>query len=437
VVPVSPVVNSSSPLYIGIDVGTSGCRAVAIDAAAEVAGANTALPAPRREGAAVEQEAEVWWEALCAALDALLMQVPRQAVKALAVDGTSGTVLMADAQGTPLAPALLYNDNRAIDEAERIRAVAPRESAAHGSGGGLAKLLWLLGRVPSPARVHSPADWLAGRLTGRFGASDANNVLKLGWDPLTQTWPRWLDALGVPRGLLPRVVAPGTVYGRLAPAMAARFGLPADACVAAGTTDSTAAIIATGAARPGEAVTSLGSTLVMKVVSEQPVFSPEDGVYSQPYGRHWLVGGGSNSGGAVLRQFFSDAELLALTPRLAPERPTGLDYYPLPAPGERFPVNDPRLAPRLMPRPADDAMFLQGLLEAMARIEADAYRRLVELGAPAPQCVLSAGGGAHNAAWSRIREGLLGVPVRRAAHDEAAYGSALLARRTTEADNRC
>ena len=439
-----PVVNSSSSfssssaLYVGIDVGTSGCRAVAIDAhGSEIAAAQVAMAAPRREEAAVEQDPAVWWEALGAALEALLAQVPRGAVKALAVDGTSGTVLVADDQGTPLAPALLYSDNRAIDEAERIRAAAPRESAAHGSSGGLAKLLWLLGRIPSPARVHSPADWLAGKLTGRFGASDANNVLKLGWDPLTQTWPRWLDALGVPRGLLPRVIAPGTVYGRLAPPMAARFGLPADAHVVAGTTDSTAAIIATGADRPGEAVTSLGSTLVMKVVSEHPVFSPEDGVYSQPYGRHWLVGGGSNSGGAVLRQFFSDPELMDLTPRLTPDRPTGLDYYPLPAPGERFPVNDPQLAPRLTPRPADDTVFLQGMLEAMARIEAGAYRRLVELGAPAPQCVLSAGGGARNPAWSRIREGLLGVPVRRAIHDEAAYGSALLARRTTEADRRC
>ncbi len=431
--PVS-VVNSSSssPLYVGIDIGTSGCRAVAIDAAATaVAGADTAMPAPRREGAAVEQEAEVWWEALCAALDALFTQVPREAVRALAVDGTSGTVLVADADGRPLAPALLYNDNRATAEAERIRAVAPRESAAHGSGSGLAKLLWLLARLPHAARVHSPADWLAGRLTGTFGRSDANDVLKLGWDPVGRTWPPWLDTLGVPRGLLPQVVEPGTVYGRIEAAMAQRFGLDDDVCIVAGTTDSTAAILATGAARPGEAVTSLGSTLVMKVVGEYPVFSPEDGIYSQPYQGHWLVGGGSNTGGAVLRRFFDDAQLAALEPRLDPDRPTGLDYYPLLAPGERFPYNDPQLPPRLMPRPADNAQFLQGMLEAMARIEAQAYRRLTERGAPWPTRVLSAGGGARNEAWRRMRERALGVPVSVAAHGEAAYGSALLARRGT------
>lgn len=74
----------------------------------------------------------------------------------------------------------------------------------------------------------------------------------------------------------------------------------------------------------------------------------------------WLVGGASNSGGAVLRRFFSDEQLKQLTPRLRPEAPTRLAYYPLPAPGERFPVADPELQPRMEPRPADDAVFLQG-----------------------------------------------------------------------------
>lgn len=71
------------------------------------------------------------------------------------------------------------------------------------------------------------------------------------------------------------------------------------------------------------------------------------------------MGGASNTGGAVLRRFFSDAQLAELTQRMDASSPTGLDYYPLTAPGERFPVNDPALQPRLEPRPADDAVFLQ------------------------------------------------------------------------------
>ncbi len=105
-----------------------------------------------------------------------------------------------------------------------------------------------------------------------------------------------------------------------------------------------------------------------------------------------------------------------------------LDYWPLPKPGERFPVNDPQRAPRLTPRPADDAEFLHGLLESLGRIEARGYGLLAELGATPLRRVETAGGGAQNPAWTHIRQRLLGVPVTRAAHTEAAYGAALLAR---------
>ena len=117
-----------------------------------------------------------------------------------------------------------------------------------------------------------------------------------------------------------------------------------------------------------------------------------------------------------------------LEPRLDPARPTGLDYYPLPGTGERFPVADPDLAPRLEPRPADAAQFLQGMLEGIAAIEARGYALLAELGGPPLRRVLSLGGGARNAAWTAIRQHRLGVPVTLAQTDEAAYGCARLAR---------
>jgi sugar (pentulose or hexulose) kinase len=80
-------------------------------------------------------------------------------------------------------------------------------------------------------------------------------------------------------------------------------------------------------------------------------------------GDSWLVGGASNTGGAVLRQHFSNEQLQQLSQRINLSQPTGLDYYPLVTPGERFPVNDPGMQPRLLPRPEDDALFLQGKAE--------------------------------------------------------------------------
>ena len=271
------------------------------------------------------------------------------------------------------------------------------------------------------------AAWLAAQLTGVLGVTDYHNALKLGCDMATLAYPSWMATLDVVP-LLPRVVAPGTPLGAVQSTLALRLGLPANVQVRAGTTDSIAAFMAAGVSRPGQAVTSLGSTLVLKLLSDIRVERADFGVYSHRYGKRWLAGGASNSGGAVLRQFFDDATLMALSARIDPTQASGLDYYPLPKNGERFPVNDPAMTPRMTPRPADDALFLHGLLEGIARIEARGYALLAELGANPLVEAFTAGGGAGNTTWQTLRQRLLGVPVRAAAHTEAAYGAALLAR---------
>jgi sugar (pentulose or hexulose) kinase len=425
----------SSDLFLGIDFGTSGCRATAVDdqgkLRAEVA---IELPPPRREPVGCsEQDPELWWSALVELLRRLASDIDPTAVRALAVDGTSASLLLTDGAGRPLTPALMYDDARSRAEAAHIATIAPPECAAHGPTSALAKLLHLQNRTPLPRHALHQADWLAGRLCGRYGISDENNCLKLGYDAVQREWPAWLERLGVRRGLLPEVVVPGAVLGSLQDPAVRALGYPADLRIAAGTTDSVAAFLATsstmGADETGAAVTSLGSTLVLKVLSDRPVFAPQYGVYSHRLGDRWLAGGASNSGGRVLLHYFTRAQLEAMTPRLAPSRPTGLDYYPLVAPGERFPHNDPTWPPRLDPRPADDIEFFQGLLEGIARVEAQGYRLLAQLGAPYPATVTTVGGGAHNAGWSAIRQYMLGVPLRPAHSEQASYGAALLAMR--------
>ena len=133
------------------------------------------------------------------------------------------------------------------------------------------------------------------------------------------------------------------------------------------------------------------------------------------------------TGGAALARYFSPGALVALSARINPALASGLDYYPLPCPGERFPFADAQMPPRAMPRPADDVRFLQGLLEGIAQIEALGYRRLADLGGPALGAVRTVGGGARNAAWTAIRQRVLGVDLVRAQSDEAAVGAARLA----------
>lgn len=412
------------PAFVGIDVGTSGVRAVAIDADGTILGQGAA----RHDAFGADHRSPtVWWQATQAALDALLASVPPASVAAIAIDGTSGTMLPIDASGEPLATPLMYND-RVEDRAilDEIAALAPAESAAHGATSGLAKLI-LLQAAPGTVRVIHQADWIAGRLSGRFDVSDENNALKTGYDPAAGRWPDWIGATRARRETFPDVIEPGRRSGAVDARAAARFGLAAGTPVVAGTTDGCASFLATGASSVGDGVTALGSTMTIKLLSDRPVFAPEFGIYSHRLLGMWLPGGASNSGGAVLARFFDAATIASLSARIDPDRPTGLDYYPLTAPGERFPINDPALAPRLDPRPDDDARFLQGLLEGIAAIEALAYARLAELGAPALRSVRTVGGGAKNTVWSRIRAMRLGVAMDEPISEEAAAGTARLA----------
>ncbi|HXU92350.1 MAG TPA: FGGY-family carbohydrate kinase [Gallionella sp.] len=409
------------PFCLGLDFGTSGARACAIREDKSIAW-ELRIDYPQ-----ANNQTPLGWRT---ALHGLLGALPQEIAAGLcgiAIDGTSGTVLLCDENLAPASSALLYNDSRAQMQADELKRIAPEARAVCSPSSGLAKFLWL---TQQPGAEHAAyflhqADWLAALLSGRPGLSDWHNALKTGYDMEQLRWPDWVMTLPHAH-LLPEVLAPGTVVGAIRPDIAAHFGIAPQCRIHAGTTDSTAAFIAAGVNETGVGVTSLGTTLVLKQLSETRIDAAEYGVYSHRYGDLWLVGGASNAGAGVLRQFFDDAQLAELSAQIDPMQNSALDYYPLPKPGERFPVNDPHLSPRMAPRPLDDAQFLLGLLEGLSRIEAAGYAKLAELGTPPLRRVITNGGGAKNIAWRKMRERLLGVPVWTAAHSEAAYGSALL-----------
>lgn len=416
-------------MYLGLDFGTSGARACA------VRGDKSVIWERRIAYPDADNQTPLDWRT---ALHGLLGALPRDVaagLRGIAIDGTSGTVLLCDDSLAPLSPALLYNDARAQPQAEQLKRIAPQAHAVCSASSGLAKFLWLAQQPGSEQAAYflHQADWLAALLSGRPGVSDYHNALKSGYDVENLRWPDWILALPHAH-LLPEVFAPGAVIGSIRPDIAAHSGIAPQCRIHAGTTDSTAAFIAAGVTEPGTGVTSLGSTLVLKQLSETRIDAPEYGVYSHRYGDLWLAGGASNAGAGALQQFFDDARLAELSALIDPMQDSELDYYPLARPGERFPINDPQLAPRplrlssgqVSPRPVDDAQFLHGLLQGLACIEAAGYARLAELGAPPLRRVVTNGGGAKNEAWRKMRERALGVPVGTAAHAEAAYGSALL-----------
>ena len=412
--------------YIGIDLGTSGCRAYAIDDNADIiASSRQQFDSSHNQ---TEQNPAAHWSIVLQTLTELLSQCQKYTVESIAIDATSGSILITDSVGKPLSPILMYNDNRAIDQSKQIAMIAPAESGAYGASSGLAKLLYLQHHTPVSEQHHllHQVDWINFNLGVPLGITDENNALKSGYDPITRHWPSWVNDLVSP-SVLPKVVVPGTVIGGLSKQLCKQFKLSNQPALVAGTTDSIAALLATGAQKIGDAVTSLGSTLVVKVISDKAIFLPEYGVYSHRIGDQWLVGGASNTGGAVLQHYFNNRELQTLSKQINSKKvvPT---YYPLLSKGERFPINDPNLLPQLAPRPASDVDFLHAILNGMAMIEQLAYQVLEQAGAPPIKSVRTVGGGAINTVWQTIRQQKIPVSFITPKQTEAAYGAALLAK---------
>ncbi|MDW9592126.1 carbohydrate kinase [Sinorhizobium meliloti] len=411
-------------LVLGIDLGTSGARAVAMTAAGEIVASGAARLTAFSDD---HRDPLGWWKAVQAALAQALEAIDGSHICAVGIDGTSGTMLPVAADGAPLATPLMYNDpvgDTAI--LERIAVHAPKESAAHGATSGLAKLLTFQS-LPEVFRVIHQADWIAGHFTGLYDVSDENNALKTGYDPVARNWPEWLARTGARIDLLPDVLPAGAPVATISPAAAEAFGLPSETVIVAGTTDGCASFLATGADRPGDAVSALGTTLTVKMLSDKPLFAPEFGLYSHRIGDMWLAGGASNTGGAVLAAHFSNDRIAELSDQIDPASDTGLDFYPLLKPGERFPVADPAFMPRMEPRPTEDAEFLKAIFEGIAGVERLAYERLVSLGSPALGSIRTVGGGAKNGVWTEIRKRRLVVPFLPVLSEEAAAGAARLA----------
>ncbi len=423
-------------LYLGIDFGTSGARCAVIDRQGQVQAEgryplNTVM---------VTDLPTSWHDALFALLGQIPLDI-RARIKAIAINGTSATVMLCDGAGKPVDAPLLYNNARGAGLLEQLKKIAPPNHTVLSATSSLVKLLWFsqLTSFPQARYFLHQADWLAFLLHGQLGISDYHNALKLGYDVEKLKYPDWLTELNLAIKL-PKIFTPGEVVGTITQEIAICFNFPLDCLICAGTTDSIAAFLASGVKTPGEAVTSLGSTLAVKLLSRTYVEDARYGIYSHRFPRFsqeksqqekdlWLVGGASNTGGAVLRHFFSNAELESLSCEIDTTKISELDYYPLLKAGERFPLNDANLQPQLEPRPENDAEFLDGLLQSIARIEARGYQLLQELGADKLNRVYTAGGGAANQTWTAIRQRYLNVPVESSVNTEAAYGSALLAMR--------
>jgi D-ribulokinase len=413
-------------------------------------------------------DADAWWNAIETLLRGASKTVDLPTIQSICVSGTSASCLLVDrdTQKWTRYPRM-YNydvveageDPEAATRAlQLLDTYAPPRHTARARTGSLAKLVtWALEKpLLSNESLCHQSDYISMLLTGQTAPmqSDWHNCLKLGYDVRQREWPQWLlmclQDVGIsdPATVIPwKVVAPGEQLGVVDPSMAERLGLSQSTVIVGGTTDSNAAFFAAAGTSPpsGTAVTSLGSTLAMKQLSEVYVEDADRGVYSHrfpnfqnPDDEAWLVGGASNVGCAILRQLgFSNDELKEISARIDPATDSPLNYYPLTRIGERFPIADPGKEPLLEPVPESRTEYLHGLLQSIGDIEREGFSVLQELGAPPPAIVYTCGGGSNNEMWNQLRQRRLRerfsdseITVKKAECIEASFGAALLAAAT-------
>ena len=357
-------------LCIGLDVGTSGVKAILVAAdGAVVASAGAEYPLLTPRPGWTEQEPEDWWRASCAALRRLRAAAPGP-IAALGLTGQMHGAVFLAADGQVIRPAILWNDQRTAAEcaeierrvgAERLRAIAGNPAL---TGFQAPKALWLRRHEPEAyARVRHlllPKDFVRFRLTGDFAsdASDAAGTLLL--DLAARDWSaELLGALEIPRDWLPRVHEGPEVTGRVSAAGAAASGLPEGLPVVAGGGDNAAAAVGCGVVRPGTGLVSLGTSGVVFVASAGLEIDPGGALHAFCHavpGRYHLMGVVLSAGGSL--RWYREAigappaegggdpydALMTAAAAVAPGA-EGLFFLPYLA-GERTPHMDPQRARR-------------------------------------------------------------------------------------------
>lgn len=435
---------SSGNLWLGIDVGTQGVRAMAVDAAGRVHGSGAATLTGVRDGVRHEQNPLDWWNAAAAAIKAAIANLPADRIAGVAVDATSGTIVLVDETGEPISPGLMYDDARAAGFVDRVREAGENVwnslGTLIGATWALPKILWLIDHyrndvagVNSRVKILHQNDFIHRKLIGPGAATDSSHALKSGYDLLNDRWPADVfRTLGIDEHLLPPVVRPGNVIGEISHNAAAMTGLAIGTPVISGMTDGCAAQIGSGALDAGSWNCSLGTTLVLKGVSKTLVRDPDGAVYShRSPGGSWLPGGASSAGAGVIAARFAGRDLDALSRAAADREPSRVLVYPLTARGERFPFVRSDAEGFIAGEPADEAELFAAVLQGVAFVERLCFDHLSRLGFAIDGDICLTGGATANRVWCQMRADVLDRPVKIPDNAQAALGMAILAAAAT------
>lgn len=438
---------------IGLDVGTSGSRAVLVRNDGTIAAAATAphVAFASRGPAWAEQDPADWWRAGQDALHAVLARADGASVDAIGLSGQMHGLVLLDERGDVLRPSIIWCDQRTSAECRWLdETIGPARLLELTSNPALTnftltRILWVRTHEPDVwarvRRVLLPKDYVRFRLSGVFATdvADASGTLLL--DVAQRQWSaEMIERSGLRREILPDVFESPDVCARVSAEAAKAIGLREGTPIVAGAGDQAAGAVGMGITRPGAVSVTIGTSGVVFAATERPALDRKGRIHTFCHaipGR-WHVMGVTQAAGLSLRwlrdRFGGADEEDGAYERLSAEAaavPAGADGV-LWAPylmGERTPHCDPDVRAALLGVAAEHTRghVARAIMEGVAFSLRDSFAIFSELQLPVVN-VRVGGGGARSPLWRQIQAETYGTPVETVAAEEgAAYGAAILA----------
>ena len=433
-------------MFVGIDIGTSGVKAVLIDSSQKVIGTATSpLEVSRPHPGWSEQAPADWWRATEAAIAELRKGHGKEmaAVEGIGLSGQMHGATLLDASDQVLRPAILWNDGRSGAECAELEAACPRSRDIAGNiamaGFTAPKLLWVRKHEPATfakvAKVLLPKDYVRLRMTGEHASDMSDSSGTLWLNVGKRDWSDELLAVtSLTRAHMPKLCEGSAASGRLTQAVADAWGMPKRPVVAGGGGDNAASACGIGAVKPGAGFLSLGTSGVLFVSNAK--FSPNTAgavhafCHAIPATWHQM--------GVILSATASLEWLAGLLGEPVPKLmaalgetvggPSPVTFLPYLS-GERTPVNDASARGVLvgLGHESDRKVLTQAVIEGVAFAVRDCQEVLKAAGTRI-ESLMAVGGGSRSRLWLSIIATLLDAPLHLPEHAEAggAFGAARL-----------
>ncbi len=437
--------------WLGLDVGTSGSRALLVDSSGRV---RYSFTAPHEEMQMqrplwAEQDPDDWWRASQIAIKGVLQAagVDGTSVSAVGLSGQMHGLVLLDEADQVIRPALIWCDQRSQRQVDFINSkVQPAkvlENIANPmlTGFTLPKLLWVRDHEPekfaSVRKMLLPKDYARFKLTGEF-ATDVSDASGTGlFDVVHRKWSTaMVSALGIDSAILPKAYESSEVSGRVSAAAAEVTGLAAGTPVVGGAGDQAASAIGNGIVEPGTVSCTIGTSGVVFAYLDKPAYDPAGRVHTFCHAipGAWHVMGVTQGAGLSFQWFRNrltpsiEYDDLTAEATLSPAGAHGLFWLPY-LMGERTPHLDPYARGAWIGLTAKHQRrdLVRAILEGVCYSQKDGLEIIRELGAP-PALVRLSGGGAKSPFWHQLFADIFDTRVATLETQEgSAYGAALLA----------